>query len=251
VPQPTSSLITAIQVIANGRSPYVRVNQAVRGVFWAMIRPDWIQIGWDLPADERDETSHITVLEGHIGGRQASLVFWNVNPSVIRAATNDQLLAMEDKSIGISGVRHHWRSRKSTIDPAEIRSALFLADKTGVHPAETGTFIAKYVLPRYGRELPEADLDASHGWLEAQPDSDARSPEEHLVRLEEVLKSSEMLANLRSVADQDELVLLDAWERAFLQSPTKPTLAGLAREQGWDAGTAQAVLKRLRRKLRK
>lgn len=251
--------VSALQLIADDRFPHVRINQAVRGIFWAMVRPDWLQVGWDLPPDEREQASHITILEGSVGDQPAALVFWNVTPSVIRAATDDRLLEMEDKSIGVVAVRQRWAKGNKTIDPAEIRSALYLADKRGVHPEERGTYIADYVLPRRRAKSPlhESEVTAADGRavnfeelrISQVNGAEPEGPESLLLAKEESRDSEESLSRLYEIADEDERALLDAWKEEFLINP-RAKLSDVARRRGWPRDAAEAVRKRLRRKHR-
>jgi hypothetical protein len=114
--------VTALQVVVNPRETSVRVNQCVRGVFWASLRPDWLQVGWDLPFDERADSAHLTILECRNGSNPASLVFWDVASSIIRVASDEKLVEMTSKSIGVPQVRANGRrtrraSRRGTSEP--------------------------------------------------------------------------------------------------------------------------------------
>ena len=72
----------------------IRVNDAVRGIFWAMPRPKWLDLGWELPADEREKTAHVTVINGHANGQIAWLVYWNDTSTLIHGTDAKALVKL-------------------------------------------------------------------------------------------------------------------------------------------------------------
>lgn len=122
VPSNMGSKLTALQAISDGRAPHVRLNGAVRGVLWAEVWADWIEIGWELPADEREVSSHITVLAGHRGDKVAALVFHNMNPSILRAASDDRMHHMLARSIGVKEASEWWKANRYLVSGDEVLS---------------------------------------------------------------------------------------------------------------------------------
>lgn len=141
---------------ADTRRMEVRLNDAIRGIFWAMPRPRWIDVGWELPADEREKTAHVTVINGHANGQIAKLVYWRNTPALIHGAEAKALVKLTGRSIGIAGAKERWRSVQNdgNFDPEETRSALWEAVRNGVHPDRYGAYIVDVLETLHGKGLP-------------------------------------------------------------------------------------------------
>lgn len=248
---PEAIRVTALQVISDGRAPHVRVNAAICGVLWAWPRPGWLDTGLELLAKERDEASHVTVIAGHSEGRPAYLVYWNMDPSVIRVDSPQGLLRKMNRSIGPRGARLRWQQLRPVIDAEDLRSAFWEAVRAGVHPEERGTFMLEVIDRLHGAGQPSRRSSARVFTMDLEPlAAPSPRPEQEVEReLDEETAHAELEA-IRAIATPDEKHLLDALQAA-LEANRTATLADVARNQGWDYADLRAVLKRLRRKVKK
>jgi hypothetical protein len=258
--------VTAIQIIADGRAPHVRINGAVCGILWGWARPGRLDIGLELVAAEREDASHFTVFIGHDHGKPACFVFCNIDPSVIRAESPGGLVRKMGNSLGVPQARQRWARLRRQIDPEDVRSALFEAIQQGVHPDERGSFMLDVLEKLHYGGLPSRksrtkivdesglrravsdEKGAILDLLPAFPGADFPVEEEVLATIGG--PSNEALVSLSAAADDEELVLLRALEDGWRADPSK-SFADIARDNGWRPQDAEAVRKRLMRKAAK
>lgn len=243
--------VTALQEVLDGEFPHLRLNETIRGVFWAHLQLGWIQFGWDLPARERDRASHTTILRGYVDGAPAAYVFYNATHAVIRAATPERLMSMLEKSIGVSPLKDRWRAHKNEVNPDEIRSALYVADKLGVHPVARGSYIADAVLPKRNKTEQELPLSAlvkrEDSSLPADVFTSADTPEDIVFAAIDQEESKALWQELVRKTPEHERPLLNALREDFLAGHAL-NYTETARRHGFDPTMVAAVIKRIRRR---
>jgi RNA polymerase sigma factor (sigma-70 family) len=207
-PEQTKGRIVAVQVVNDGRLPYVRVNGAVCGIFWGWARPGRLDIGFELLALERDTTTHITVIKGHVEGKPAAFVFWNVDPTIIRVEAKpeagDAMLRRMDKSLGIPGARQRWQGLRSKISPSDVASAFYETIREGVHPDQRATTILDKV-----EALANAGLPSRRSKVKVSTDQDFASLPIEAVGFDES-RTVERLAvdeALAELSERDQAIL--------------------------------------------
>jgi hypothetical protein len=267
-----AATVAALQFISAGGTPHLRVNGGIRGVLWAKLAGERLLVGWELPIDERERASHITVLKGHIEEQSAALVFWDLGPSFQRLFKDEHLLDMVQPSIGVADARMRWSQVAKRIDAAEVRSTLWLAAQDGVPADGLGTYMLDNLDDRTvrEREVPLDDL-ATRARSAAKPGLRAEelvdralaraptgasfpnpppSPEEEVERQLDAEANRAELEAIEAIADPDEKRLL-ALLRSEWREDSARTRSEVARRHGLDPSVLEAVLKRLRRKLGK
>lgn len=221
--------VHALQFAVKSEESFMRFNQDIRGVLWVIPRPGGSLTGWELLPDERQETSHITILSGHIGDQQACLLFWDFVPSVIRRLSGQQLSEMMNRSIGVPEAKPRWRKVQEGIDLEEIRSAFWEVRGEGIHPDTTGTHILDKLDDRRMTELLVSDMPSAAG------------PEDEIDiedRLERILTPEQRNA---SRADETEIETEDLLERTLTPEQGKAFRMHLAGYRQADIATELGI----------
>ncbi len=240
---PLGQHATALQLTVNADRAELAINRAVRGQFWVLVDGEQKHMDIGVEVDDRLDSTHFTVLHGTLGGSAAALVMWNVNPSIVRTASSNDLKAFLSRSIFVRQTRERWHRLEPHVEPDDIRTAIYESELHGLHPAEAGTWMVDYLESAHHAGLPSR---RSSVVIQKLTDDDAAIGVEPSERGGDALDAAERLNELRLRLDPSERLLFDVMKETPDAKPSD-----WARRLGCSLADVEAVLKRIRRKGKK
>lgn len=239
----------AAQVVIgeDGELKPVRRNRGIQGVLWHAGGPDWFRVGFELAGEEWRRLSHITVFNGRVHGKSASLCFFNVRPLFVYQGDAQQIARLARHSIGVSGARQRWDAWRQDADGDEVRSALWEALEEGIHSRRLGTFILDRVDDTGSRtSRAERSRQVATPADSLLRDHASDFDQDPAVQIIERLDAVDALDAVMRLADPDERRLLEA-----LLADPHLRRTEVYRRNGWESAAGEAVFKRLQRRARK